>query len=118
MQYLILEKGNGHGCDYTIGCNQRWKVVESDLPYEQFKYRCIKYALFGGDADANWEDYCGLCDENQVAELHIIELPTLLTVDLEAAREYFNNIYSEETKQALKEDKLKQFYKLKEELGM
>jgi len=28
--YLVAERGYGDGCDYTIGCNQRWEIQEFD----------------------------------------------------------------------------------------
>ena len=30
MKYLVLVKGSGYGCDYTIGCNRIWKFVECE----------------------------------------------------------------------------------------
>jgi hypothetical protein len=32
MTYIFLLNGSGCGCDYTIGCNQTWKIVDSPIP--------------------------------------------------------------------------------------
>ena len=34
-QYLICETGYGDGCDYTIGCNQRWRIEDFDGNLEE-----------------------------------------------------------------------------------
>lgn len=118
MKYLILEKGEGYGCDYTIGCNQRWKVVESDLPYEEFKNRCVKYALFGGDADANWEDYSEISDEQSVVELHILQISDISTVDLDEEKDYYRKLFNERLQEILREEKIREYHKLKSELNL
>jgi hypothetical protein len=30
MKYVILRKGFGEGCDYTIGCNMTWEIRDFD----------------------------------------------------------------------------------------
>ncbi len=117
MKYLVLEKGEGQGCDYTIGCNQRWKIIESDLPYEQFRNRCVKYAVFGGDANANPKDYTGVCTDNKIVELHIIELPTLLTTDMEYAYSFYESIINEGKVGDEQQRKRELYRKLKAEFG-
>ncbi len=29
--YIVIMKGEGEGCDYTIGCNMKYKFVDSNL---------------------------------------------------------------------------------------
>ncbi len=115
MKYLILEKGFGEGCDYSIGCNQRWKLVESDLPFEQFKHQTIKYALFGGDTCADLSQYTGCSDE--IDKLVIVELPSFYEVDLDRERSNYKEIFQAAELQAALEHKRKVYERLKEELG-
>ena len=35
-KYLVVMKGEGEGCDYTIGCNMLYKIVESERCLSDF----------------------------------------------------------------------------------
>lgn len=30
MNFVVLYRGCGYGCDYTIGCNKKWSFIEAD----------------------------------------------------------------------------------------
>ncbi len=110
MKYLILEKGNE-----SYNESRNWKLVESNLPYEQFRMQCVKYALYGGDWDASPSDYGGVHCE--LSELHIIELPTLLSIDLVQAVQHFQDIHDSIDKEEDIARKRRQLERLKSELG-
>jgi len=35
-KYIVIMKGFGEGCDYTIGCNMSYEVMESDKSLADF----------------------------------------------------------------------------------
>lgn len=110
MKYLILEKGNE-----THDASRNWKLVESPLPYEQFRMQCVKYALYGGDHEAMPSNYSGVyCG---LSELHIVELPTLLTTNLVQAVQHFQDIHDSIDMEEDLKRKRRQFEKLRLELG-
>ena len=115
MKYAILEKGFGEGCDYTIGCNMRWKIIEFDGDIEDLKHKCTMYSLFGGDANADPKDYSRIDDmSGQSSELIIIPITEEITIDLDRAREEHNDRRDEEARQKEEERDRKEFERLKE----
>ena len=41
MTYFLLIQGSGNGCDYTIGCNQTWKIIDSPKPLTEERLQDI-----------------------------------------------------------------------------
>lgn len=86
MKYVILHKGFGEGCDYTIGCNMRYDIIEFDGDIEELKHSYTMEALFG-DEDANPEDYNKIRDmSGQISELIIIPITEQIVINMHKAR--------------------------------
>ena len=117
-KYLVVEEGEGEGCDYSIGCNQRWNVIDSHLPLEEFKKKAIAFAIFGGDANGNLETH-GMSDENIVSDLRIVQLDntTLHFVDMYEEREKLELESTNRIEEENKELRRRQYEKLRSEFG-
>ena len=53
-QYLVCERGYGgdhNGCDYTIGCNQRWRIEGFDGNLEEATAHFTKEATTNEEED-------------------------------------------------------------------
>lgn len=105
--YYALLKGNGEGCDYTIGCNMRWRRLRATT-------------LDGAKAEALFPDgpteasHC-VGGEPRVAEITILEVCAEIDLrhDIAVARDEYR-IAQEQTKIA---EKRRTFERLKKELG-
>lgn len=95
MKYLVLETGFGEGCDYTIGCNMRWDVVELDAcTIEEAHAYFTRCALYGGDGLATPLDYCKIEDmEGQIKTLIILPYVDAEEIDMDEARTAHNIIH-------------------------
>ena len=49
-RYILLERNEGEGCDYTIGCNQRWSFFRAES-----KEKAIEHVI--GAKPTNGDDY-------------------------------------------------------------
>lgn len=104
MKYIILENIQ----DYDYG-PQRWKVVESDLDYEQFKEKATKHALFGGKSETNKLDY-------KVTSLTIINALQINNIDLDTPRKACELMIKDKVKEEELQEKRKLLGRLKLEL--
>jgi len=120
MKYIILEKGRGEGCDYTIGCNQRWEIVDHDGDVNLLVEKYTKMGIYGGDETGNPEDYNKIDDYytgGLVVELIIISVDQLVNVDMKAAVDNHNRLHQKivDNEQELKDKAT--YEKLKEKFS-
>ena len=52
--YLVAERGYGEGCDYTIGCNQRWSIEEFDGNLEEATAHFTKEITLTPEDEEDW----------------------------------------------------------------
>lgn len=98
MKYVILTKGFGEGCDYTIGCNMSWKIKDYVGPIDTCIGLITKEALYCGDEDGTPENYSKITDmDGQIEELKIIVLATgeVLDIDMDKERERHNKYHDD-----------------------
>ena len=106
--YYALIKGDGEGCDYTIGCNMRWKRLKAttlDGAKEE--------SLF---PDGRRENSCVVGEYNPVDSITILEVAaaTDLAQDIAVLRDKHRR--TQELTQTAK--KLLEFERLRKELGV
>jgi hypothetical protein len=74
-RYILLERGNGEGCDYTIGCNQRWTIFEAASEEKAIKHVIGEKPTKADDYEDNLrpylerEDLLLVNDEGKVIDL-------------------------------------------------
>ena len=96
MKYLVLERGFGEGCDYTIGCAQRWRIVEFDGEIGAATNFFMRQALYGDDEDGKPEDYSRITGtDGQVQTLIVLPFDDAVCVDMGAARAKHNAYWDE-----------------------
>lgn len=101
-KYLVVERQNGRGCDYTIGCGIKYGYIDADS-FEEAKVKALENADFGG--------------EQEREQILIAPLEHVLKIDLDGARYIWEQEQKKnrEEKQRLKD--LEEFEKLKKKLG-
>jgi hypothetical protein len=101
MKYYLLLEGHGYGCDYTIGCNLKWEIIEAESD-----------ALAAARAKEIIVDYSP--DRIKTATLVKIESPP---IDLRPFLDERVNNKKQQEEAAAKEKRRKEFEKLQQEFG-
>lgn len=120
MKYVILKKGFGEGCDYTIGCNMAWDVVELVGPVKACVELTIRECLYGGDENGTPEEYDKITDmDGQVAVLKIISIETneIFDIDMDKEREKHNKYHDEKEKNKSELAERSTYERLKKKYG-
>lgn len=77
MKYLVAIAGEGEGCDYTIGCNMNYEIVEAKSIEE-----VIEKVVWPDGKD----EYSRLEGEIPLAEILIVPADKLFRVDVVALK--------------------------------
>jgi hypothetical protein len=115
-KFLVVEKGFGEGCDYTIGCNMNYEIVEADS-IEALVQDTINGALFedGDGREQMLKDLC-FC-ENELKECIIVPMTEAVYVKLrDIEREHNNQVRKRKAQKAI-EDEKEQLKKLQAKYG-
>ena len=83
-KYIALITGRGEGCDYTIGCNLKWREVKnvSSMAEAVDKLRSI---FLDTDDETDWEEYPSEYGETEggYPKIEILEVTSSLDLDME-----------------------------------
>lgn len=94
-QYLICETGYGDGCDYTIGCNQRWRIEDFDGNLEEATKYFTNKLIINEEEDYYIEKGIlpKFSTEGSVAEMLVVPLDKYDMPNLDGLRaEYVKDI--------------------------
>lgn len=75
--FIVYYKGYGHGCDYTIGCNEKTFVLPESVTTVEQAVEYIK------GEDSHSLSYYGI---KRIAKATIYEVSNMLEVDVESIR--------------------------------
>ena len=106
--YYALIKGDGEGCDYTIGCNMRWerlKATTLDAAKEE--------ALYPGGT--HYES-CAVDSDKRIDSITILEVAAETDLAQDIATIRGKHRHAKELAQTAK--KLLEFERLRKELGV
>jgi hypothetical protein len=90
VKFLVVEKGTGEGCDYTIGCNMSYDIVESDDSIEVLAARLAEDAVFHGEKDDYECRRVSSHTENSIRELIVVPMDNAVIPDLTKIRREHN----------------------------
>ena len=94
MKLLILKAGFGEGCDYTIGCNQTWKVEDFEGTIKEAEDHYTKLGIYSGDIEGTPEGYARIdTTAGQLEKLIILPYIDAVNVDMDKARQIHNSYW-------------------------
>ena len=106
--YLVCMRQYGEGCDYTIGCGMKYKVVGAENREE-----AIEKVLYPDGRD---EGYSYTLDgEQELVELVVTEFTEGSVVNLEPYKNEFKEAMKAEAEQTEKDKRRKEYLLLKQE---
>lgn len=115
MKYAIIIIGEGEGCDYTIGCNQKLVELEAtDLEAARVEAKEIMLGEYDPDENEFYEGYIHIRGEDQIESAQLVSIVEDLDIDgwlneaLTIVNEHINNKCEAEERALLK--KLKEKY--------
>jgi len=116
--FLVAMKGTGDGCDYTIGCNMRYKLVMSDKTIDELTQKEIQDALFHGEDDQDYiNDKILGKEDNEISELFVVELENYRRPNLGALRGTHNEMVQQRRTKKREEKERLEFERLKAKFG-
>ena len=108
MKYLICEKQEGEGCDYTIGCGMRFDFIEADSIQD-----AIEKTVYPDGRD----EHCALEGENALEKILIIPTEYVTVVDVEKMAQEIKQRRKDEAAEAQKVKELAEFKRLQAKYG-
>ena len=108
MKYLICEKQEGEGCDYTIGCGMRFDFIEADSIQD-----AIEKTVYPDGRD----EYCALEGENALEKILIIPAEYVTVVDVEKMAQEIKQQRKDEAIETQKVKELAEFKRLQAKYG-
>jgi hypothetical protein len=97
MKYVIIFEQRGEGCDYTIGCGIKFKIIEAN-DLEDARNKAKEYFLMNYCYGAEWDR--NLCN---IEYMTIAENPEYLPVG-----DWWNEVMEEKKKKAEKAQEAKE----------
>ncbi len=73
MKYLVLQKQEDEGCDYTIGCGMNYEFIAAENHEE-----AVEKTLYPDGRD----EHCVLDDENRIAEILVLQVQDEIVIKL------------------------------------
>jgi hypothetical protein len=116
-KFLVVRKGEGEGCDYTIGCNMEYHIIECASLEEAIR-QSVDLCVFGEERK--------YCEENAIEvggrdaetkELIMVPFDQCSVVELEPIRKAHNDKVALKMKELQEQADLEAFEKLKKKLG-
>lgn len=94
MKIIVLSKGFGDGCDYTIGCNKDWRIEDFDGTLEEASCFYKNQGLYNGDEDGKPDDYNRITEmEGQLEELIVLPYEGAIHINMDKARDEHNTYW-------------------------
>ena len=103
MKFLVCEKQEGKGCDYTIGCGMRFGFIEADSIRD-----AIEQTIF---PDRN-DEYCTLEGEYALEKMLIIPAEYVISIDIAGMSKKIKQQKVHEAAEVQKEKELAEFNRL------
>lgn len=105
MKFLVCEKQQGHGCDYTIGCGMLFRVVEAA------DAKALEEKLIWPEGRDEYNTLTG--DETRV-QLMYVPFEHVVTMDLATIKAELDAACRREREKATEQAELQQLAKLKQ----
>lgn len=108
MKYLICEKQEGEGCDYTIGCGMRFDFIEADSIQD-----AIESIIFPNGRDK----HSALEGEDALEKIFIVPAEYVTVVDVEKMAQEIKQRREDEAAETQKAKELAELKRLQAKYG-
>ena len=108
MKYLVCQKQEGAGCDYTIGCGMRFDFIEADSIQD-----VIEEVVYPNGR----KNYCTIVDDQALEKILIIPAECVIAVDVESMAKEVEQQRAREAEETQKAKELAMYKRLQAKFG-